>query len=352
MASKKGARHLRYSDRMEIERCLRKKERVVAIARKLNVSRQTIYNEIKRGRYEHLTYELDTEIRYSCDLAQNKYDEAVKNRGTSLKIGNDIKLANYIENKILNEDYSPDAVIGEITAKGMWSEFSVRICSKTVYNYISKNVFLSLTNKDLPVKGKRKQKKNKIKRLKRLPAGDSIEKRPEHIKDREEFGHWEMDSVIGKQKESKNTILALTERKTRNELIFKLPDHTTQSVVKTLNKLERQWGKDAFRTIFKTITVDNGTEFAACKELEKSVFGGTKPRTKLFYCHPYSSYERGSNENQNRMIRRKVPKGCNFDRMSSTEIKNVELWLNNYPRRMLGYKCSAELFQEELKKIS
>ena len=177
------------------------------------------------------------------DLAQRKYEENLKVRGTQLKIGNDIKLANYIEDKIINEDYSPDAIIGELTAEGRWGEFQTRICTTTVYNYIDKGIFLKVTNKDLPVKKNKNRKYNKVKKQKRAEAGESIENRPEAINNREEFGHWEMDSVIGQRGKSKNTLLTLTERKTRAEIIFKLPDHSAEAVVAAVDRLENRWGE-------------------------------------------------------------------------------------------------------------
>ena len=93
---------------------------------------------------------------------------------------------------------------------------------------------MKVTNKSLSVKGKRKREYNRVKRYqKRAGIGESIEKRPEKIDNREDFGHWEMDTVKGKRGKSKNVMLVLTERKTRNELIYKMPDGKTESVIKS-----------------------------------------------------------------------------------------------------------------------
>ena len=117
-----------------------------------------------------------------------------------------------------------------------------------------------MSNKNLPVKKNKKRNYKKVQRQqKRAAAGESIDKRPKEIDTREEFGNWEMDSVLGKRGKSKNTLLVLTERKTRNEIIFKLPDHTDEAVVAALDRLERKWGADMFKRVFKTITVDNGS---------------------------------------------------------------------------------------------
>ena len=206
-----------------------------------------------------------------------------------------------------------------------------------------------ITNKDLPIRRNKKRHKKKAVRVqKRDIAGTSIEDRPEDILTREEFGHWEMDSVIGSRGKSKNTLLTLFERKTRQPIIYKQSDKSSASVVEALDDLEKKLG-DKFYLIFKTITVDNGTEFADCEGIERSCIHPGKKRTQVYYCHPYCSSERGSNENGNRMIRRKIPKGTNFDNMSKKEIAQVQKWLENYPRRMFGYKSSKQLYLEEMK---
>ena len=353
MANKKGSHQLTRADRIKIEALLKEGLSKAKIAAHLGVHRSTIYNELKRGEYEHRNSDWTTEIRYSPDIAQEKAEENLKVRGTQLKIGNDIAYANYIEDKIVNEDYSPAAVLGELKAQGREGEFNTTVCVATLYSYIDKGVFLKLTNKDLPVKKNKKRGYKKVRKQQaRAAAGDSIEKRPEEIDQREEFGHWEMDSVIGKKGVSKNTLLVLTERKTRDEIIFKLPDHTDEAVVAALDRLERKYGADMFKQIFKTITVDNGSEFADVNGLERSILEEGEKRTHLYYCHPYSSWERGTNEVTNKMVRRKVPKGTNFDDKTDEEIEQIERWINGYPRRIHGYRSAGELFTEELEKLA
>lgn len=352
MANKKGSHQLTRADRIRLEALLKAGHRVAEIAELLHVHRSTIYNELKRGQYEHLNSDYTTETRYSPDIAQERAEENLKARGVQLKIGNDIAYANYIEQKIADEEYSPAAVLGELKAQGWEREFKTRVCVTTLYSYIDKGIFLRITNKNLPVKKNKKRKYNKVQRQQaRASAGESIEHRPEEIEKREEFGHWEMDSVIGKRKQSKNTLLTLTERKTRNEIIFKLPNHTDEAVVAALDVLERRWG-DTFKDVFKSITVDNGSEFADVEGLERSVLHEGEKRTKIYYCHPYSSWERGTNEVTNKMVRRKVPKGTNFDDKTDTDIQSIEEWINNYPRRIHGYHTAAELFKEEIKKLA
>ena len=342
-------KHLTWADRIKIEALNKAGHTPTDIAGILDVDRSTIYRELKRGTYTALNSDLTEEERYSPEKAESRYRENLKNKGPGLKIGNAQALADYIEQKIYDEKYSPDAVIGELTATDGWSRFKTRICTTTLYSYIDKDIFLKLTNKDLPVKKKRTYNKVKRKKQSKDSAGTSIEKRPEEINKREEFGHWEMDSVMGKQGKSKESLLVLTERKTRGEKVYKLPGHTAALVVQKMNEIEKEYGEN-FSKIFKTITVDNGTEFSSCEELEKSILSD-EARTKMYYCHPYSSYERGSNENLNRMIRRWIPKGTNFDDYTDEQIQAIEDWINNYPRRILGYDTAGNRLKSEIEAI-
>lgn len=90
--------------------------------------------------------------------------------------------------------------------------------------------------------------------------------------------------------------------------------------------------------------MDNGGEFADCEGLQKS-YRLKAPRTKIYYCHPYSPHERGSNENMNRVIRQFFPKGTNFDEVSAAEVLRAELWMNNYPRKVLGWRTASVAFE-------
>lgn len=339
-------KHLTWTDRLKIEKALKEGLKPLQIADRLHVHNTTIYRELKRGTYTHLNSDLTTEERYSPEIAQQKYDEQLKAKGGDLKIGDDHELAEFIEKKIADEGFSPAAVVGEIKRLGL--TFQTEISEKTIYNYIDKGVFLRLERKNLPQQGKRKRKYEKVKsKPARAPKGESIENRPQEINERETFGHWEMDCVEGKKK-TKETLLVLSERLTRREIIIKMPDKTAASVVKALNRLERKYGR-RFPQIFKSITVDNGSEFADCAGIEKSIFGrGKRKRTTVYYCHPYSAYERGTNENINKMIRRFLPKGTDFRKVTVAYIQRVEDWINSYPREILGFETSADLFDRHL----
>lgn len=342
-------KHLSQNDRIKMETMLNSGHKVVEVAEYLHVHRSTIYREIKRGEYTHRNSDYTEETRYSSDLGQKNHDWNAQGKGRNIKIGNDRPLAEYIEGKIIEDKYSPEAALAAAAESGI--EFTTSISVRTLYRYIDKGIFLKLTNKDLPVKGKRKKHNKRVKVQKRASAGESIENRPDEVKDREVFGHWEMDTVKGKQGVTKSCMLVLTERKTRDEIIVKLPDQKAASVVEAIDRLERKWG-DMFTKVFRSITVDNGVEFSDYEGLERSVLYEGEKRTFAFYCHPYSSWERGTNENNNRLIRRHIPKGEDFDEKQDRDIEYIENWINNYPRGIFGFKTSAQLFEEEIRKLA
>lgn len=145
-------------------------------------------------------------------------------------------------------------------------------------------------------------------------------------------------------------MLVMTERLTRKEIIEKMRDRTAISTVRALNRIERRFGA-LFPRVFQTITVDNGGEFSDVKSLERSILRKGR-RTKMYYCHPYTSCERGSNECANKMIRRKYPKGTDFNKVSRASIKETEAWINNYPREILGWKTSEIVFAECLEELA
>lgn len=338
--SKKN-KHLSERERYRIETLLKEKMDPGKIAKRLQRHLRTIEREIIRGTVKLLNSDLSHRTEYCADTAQRSYNLNGKNKGRLLKIGSDHKLANHIERMIIKHKYSPDAVIGQIKSKGL--EFDVSICTKTLYNYIEQGVFLNITNKDLPVKrSKKKGSYRKVKIAHKNLKGTSIEERSPEIDKREEYGHWEMDCVVGKQEGSGVTLLVLSERQTREEIIYKMQNKKQESVIRVLDKLERKYGSK-FKRKFKTITVDNGCEFLDFKGLERSVLNDKKRRVKLYYAHPFSSWERGTNENSNKLIRRFIPKGIDISTIKYKDVKMIEIWMNNYPRKIFGYRTSNDM---------
>ena len=339
-------RHLTKTARQQLETMLNLKVPVKEIAKYLDVHISTIYREIKRGEYQHRDYKTWNNVtKYSCDIAQDRYEKNLKDKGAEIKLGKDFEFANYIEHRIVDDKLSPGAVLGEIKKNNIF--FNTSISINTLYKYIERGYFSKLEMKHLPLKSKKKKGKKTVV-IKRGPRGTSIELRPEEINSRKTFGHWEMDCVCGS---THNTLLVLTERFTRKEIIMPMVNQKAESVIRCLNYLEKIYGRK-FKSIFKSITVDNGSEFSDYNGLQRSIYGKNNVRTVVYYCHPYCSSERGTNERINREIRRLIPKGSDLSKYSASDIQKVEDWVNNYPRRILGYYTSKELFDIEVAKVA
>ncbi len=334
-------KHFKERERYKLEVLIEQRNQVSKISCLLKKSRSTIYRELKRGRIKLKKSDLSEEEKYRADLAQRKYEQNVSGRERSLKIGKDRLLEKYILEKIKKDRYSPDAVIGEIKRKGL--EFEGMICTKTLYNYIKKGIFSEISNKDLWEKRKRKTRRYKKGRISlRNRSGRSIEERSEAINQREDYGHWEGDCVKGPQGQGTTCLFTLTERKTREQVIMKIKTASQEEIKKRLDELEKRYGNE-FGNKIKSITFDNGGEFLDWEGIETSATTTTEPRTKAYFAHPYSSWERGSNENQNRMIRRFIPKGTNISKISETKIAEIENWMNNYPRKILSYRSANDM---------
>jgi IS30 family transposase len=337
--------HFTWDDRLRLETMLKDGVTPGEIAGRLGFHVSSIYREIKRGLYMHKKTDWTFEQRYAAEIADRKYRENLAAKGASLKIGKDRKLAAHIESRIIKDRYSPAAALMDIERNGL--VFSVTIYVATLYSYIDKGVFLNLTNKDLPVKPTRTKVYKRVRRA-RPPRGESIEKRPDEINERSTFGHWEMDTLKGRR-ETRRVLLVLTERLSRNEIKIPMAENTKENVVKALDGLERKYG-EIFPLVFQTITVDNGSEFADCEGMERS---STRDgaRTKIYYCHPHSSWERGSNENQNKLFRRWIPKGTPIENYTDEELERIETWINDYPRAIFQGRAAVDLFAEHTASI-
>jgi IS30 family transposase len=327
--TRKKYKHIMRDDRYVIEQMLNARQEKSAIIKVVGCTFKTLDREIERGTWQRMnnkTHEIESV--YTWDVAQRKHEEKVKNKGRYAKINDAPELREYLENKIKKEKYSPEAALMKAKEKG----FEVEISVKTLYNNIDSGE-IGVSRSDLLRKdGWKKEASKPRKSLKNL-KGESIENRPQEANDRSEYGHWEMDLIVS-CKGGKCALLTLTERKTRQEIIIRLPNKTQRAVKRALDRLERRYGK-GFPEKFKTITTDNGSEFLDFENLEKS-FYSKKKRFKMYFAHPYSAWERGSNENANGIIRRFFPKGTDFGKVSVAKIKEVEDWMNDYPRRILG----------------
>ena len=332
------SRYLSYSERLVIERMLKQKATQKQIAAVLGVSQQAISKELQKGKYIHTGNYKDC-VRYSADVAQKVIDEGKKNKGTSCKFFElDSASVDTLVYCIKKKKLSPYAALRSLSDCLGYCPFSLN----SLYKYIKRGFLSGLGRHDLPELWRKREKKPKSRICLKKQAGKSIELRPDHINDRSCFGHWEGDCVIGKRSGVGEVLLTLTERKSRFEMIFKMDYKRAVSVVSVLDRLSDRLD---FQRIFKSITFDNGSEFSDSAGME---FNKGVKRTDCFYAHPYSSFERGTNERHNRIIRRFFPKGASLAAVTQENCVAVARWMNNLPRRILGGLSPAEVLQNSV----
>ena len=262
------------------------------IAKELGCCANTIRNEIKRG-----TPSLYWGNTPKCDAvhAHAIYEGHRMNSHRTPNIQAVNRFLKAVEACFKDERWSLDACVGYFRAA---HEFAAKemVCTKTLYNYVDRGI-LKIKNIDLPQKLRRKPRKDTpTVRTNKKKYGRSIEERPTCVASRERFGDWELDLVIGSNSEKDHVLMTLLERKTRYYKVIRPPDKPSQSVMNAFAALKSEYGK-RFSTVFKTITTDNGSEFSQLAELE------LESETKVYYAHPYSSYEKGSNERHNGLLR-------------------------------------------------
>lgn len=321
-------------ERYQLEAMRRNKIPVAEIARQLNRSRQTIYNELRRGSYLH-TVDYRDVIRYSAEKGQDIRQRAARRKGRAAKVKNDTAYLAFLEAMILDCKFSPAAALEEAEKVG----FTTSICVTTLYTYITRRKFERLRDIDLPEKVSRKPRKKDEEQKVAHPKLPSIEVRPEEIGRRTAFGHWEMDLVVSARGGS-SALLVMTERRSRKEIITLIPNKCAESVRRAIDRIERKTPQ--FRQQFRSITTDNGSEFLEYDKLIQSC-RSKRQRFEVYYCHSYAAWEKGSCENHNRIIRRFFPKGTNFDEVTPQQVKAVQDWMNDYPRKILGWKTPNEI---------
>ncbi len=293
------------------------------LGRLLGKNEKTIRRELKRGMMRHeLGAEPFERWEYNADHAQYDADSLSTAKGPDLKLGRDWALVEQISLLVTEHHYSPYAIIGHFNAKGWPSE--TRICEKTLYSYIATGHITGISEKNLLLEGKRRKSRGKPSRHSRAAnAARSMDKRPKEINDRSIVGHWEIDTVYSGKECSPTCLLTLTERKTRVEIVRKIHDRTSESVNAEFDKMERQMGSVRFRSLFKSLSADNGMEFAGIAGLEGSILSSL-PRTQLYFAHPYCSSERGANENHNGIIRRFIPKGSDIGLVAKRTVRETQ----------------------------
>lgn len=345
-------RHFTYEERLQLESYLSgtgKLPKVTSptiLGTLLHKHPRTIRREIDRGRVEHLFDEgLQRRLVYSADYAENMARAKDGGKGPDLKLGRDYALAKEIGGLMKELHYSPYAVLAHFDDEGWPTD--TRICEKTLYSYVREGLIPGVSEEDLPRHGGGRKPKGAARTHGNAAlAARSITTRPEHVSERKEFGHWEGDTVVGGRGRGTERLLTMTERKTRTEITRRIPDGSARSVVRALDAIERELGSRDFRRLFRSITFDNGSEFRDIEGIERSAACGMR-RTTVYFAHPYCASERGTNERHNGILRRFVPKGSAVGDYSKAEVRWIQDWMNNYPRRILNGRTPAQMLSDE-----
>lgn len=354
----KQYKHLNIKERVMIETIMKEqlevygKVNITSIAKKLNRSKSTISREIRRNRIIVLKEIFNKDsifkkkkaitFEYESTEANEKALKKQKEKGTSrIKLLYNKKLIKEVNRLLKEEGKSPDIVAYKIREN---NAFSVKVSTNTIYDGIRKG-YLEITTKDR----KRMKDKSRRCRVERNKIAEnkkdhSIELRPDYINNRKEFGHFEMDLVLGKQGKDKECLLTLTERKTRFEIVIKLNNKSSSEVIGAINSIKEHL-KGYSSEIFKSITTDNGSEFSRYEEIEE-ILG-----TMIYFCHPGASYEKGTNERHNGMLREYIPKGSDISKYSAEDLDRIVSKLNDLERKKLNYYTPYMKILEEYDSI-
>lgn len=232
--------------------------------------------------------------------------------------------------RMLKRHWSPELIAGRIVHL-KWPE---RISPEAIYQWVYEDARHFIPY--LP-RGHRKRFKRGYSRKHQkshIPGRISITERPKAVERRRQFGHWEADTMVSR--ESRPALQVVVERKARFTRLNKLPNREAPNMRKTLNKALCKLPKG----MRKSITYDNGTE-----NVEHELVNATL-QTRSYFCHPYTSQEKGTVENTNGLIRRHWPKRTDFAMLTQVEIKTMERWLNSRPRKCLDFQTPAEVFAQ------
>jgi len=334
MLRKKNSR-LTHKERIQIETLLNENKSKAYIAKTLHRARSTITREVNK-------WVQSDKDKYSADLAHwNAKDDYLNKRNLD-KISTYKQLRFYVYKGLLS-DWTPEQISGKLKLEYP-NDPIMSISHESIYRYIYTRPQASLNKKLIQLLVRKKTRRRPSK--KRRGTGSkiinqvSIDNRPKHIDLRNEIGHWEGDLIIGKN--HKSAIGTIVERKSRYTIIIKLKSKKSDEVAKMFSKKLNQ-----LNPLFKkTMTYDNGIEMAKHEKITQ------KTGIKIYFAHPYSSWERGTNENTNGLIRRYFPKGTDFNKIDEKKLMKIQEKLNNRPRKIIGYKTPKELMDFELKFVA
>ncbi len=233
--------------------------------------------------------------------------------------------------RLLKKKWSPEQISGRLRKDGTLS-----ISHETIYRHAwnDKAAGGDLYKHLRCATKKRRKRHNSYDSRGRLAGKRHISERPRSVEKRKSIGHWEIDTVVGTG--SKDCVATLVERKTGLTMLGKLPDRSKLAMTKRTKSLIRR-----APTRFKTITADNGTEFHDYESVERSI------PVKFYFATPYHSWERGTNENLNGLLRQYLPKRSNLQGLTQRQCDAIARQLNTRPRKRLGYRTPEECFYEK-----
>lgn len=298
------------------------------IAEAINRSPSTISRELKRNSYKtSINYSV---TRYSPINAQNKYESRRLNCHKKCYINTEIK--NYIEDKI-NLHWSPDQIV-----QRRENDKPNLPSLATIYRWINLGYLIKGDKTKLRRQGKFKRP---AETRGKFNIGKTIKKRPKEVYNRNNFGHWEADTVVSgkldnRTLKSKYCFVSLAERKTRLYLVKWIPDRTEETVTNAIIELLKDFPKEAI----KTITCDRGKEFAGWKKIEDTL------KTNMYFADPYCAWQKGTNENSNGLFREFYPKAMDLSKTNEKEVQEKLKLLNDRPRKCINYKTPNEYFKE------
>lgn len=335
---KKG-QHLGMAERGAIKALKQQGFGVRAIARAIGCAPSTVTNELRRGTPPRKSNK-GRVPGYSPKRGEAVYKANRAVCRKPLKARRCKKFIAWVVKQVREHKWSLDACCGYARLHQMFREDEM-VCTRTLYNMVWAGL-LPITPTELPEALKRKTKRPKDRQNKKH-YGTSISERPEIAGLRIEEGHWEGDTIVGKRNGKEAVVLSLLEKKTQTYLAYRIPSKTSEAVMDAMNALHREYGEH-FAEVFKTITVDNGSEFADFAQVAS--WG-----TQIYFAHPYSSWERPQNERHNGLFRAFVPKGVSIEQFTHEDILAAADELNGRPRKKLGYRTPEELFEAFLDTI-
>ena len=337
--NRERGKHLTFEDRCSIRVCLKLGLSFRRIADLVNCSIGTVSNEIKRGTGERNGCR-GRKPEYSAKRGQKTYETNRLRSHKNYKVTADNPFILWAIDCIRNKEWSIDACVGYARKNALFDEELI-VCTKTLYNAVWRGLILNPF--ELPEALKRNTKRHNSRKNKRV-YGTSIEQRPSEFSAREICGHWEIDTVIGHKNKTESVVLTLVEKKTDYYIAIKIPSKTSEAVLAAMEVLREEYGESFFNEVFKSITADNGSEFEGLSALEE--YG-----VKVFFAHPYSSWERAQNERHNRILRRYIPKSVSIENYTADQILYFADEMNSLPRKLLGYATPEELFEMFLDQV-